>query len=83
MGNTIYSNSTQSNTLIGMTLEKAREYVDNNKVYHIQSNYAYRVLDIRISHIESHGILPNGDVIMNRLNINIENNLITKLMYMG
>jgi len=75
MGNYVFAD-----TLIGMTIDDAREYLENNKVYLDTDNTKYRLLRIRV-------IYPNGmytkDYCPNRVHVLTSNGVITKISGSG
>jgi len=75
MGSKVYAEA-----LIGMTIPRAKRFVEENTVYFDENNTKYRISTFR-------EIIPNGiytmDYCPNRLSVKTENDVIVEILRMG
>lgn len=74
MGNTLYADS-----LIGMTIPEAEKFIRENIIYIDADNTAYRISKISVSNND----ICTADYCLNRLNVEVEQNVISKILNIG
>ena len=75
MGNTIYAEA-----LVGMTVVRAERFIGENNVYFDANHTKYRIMKICVSYPNS---IDTKVDCPNILNVKVENNVISKILYTG